>query len=63
MWVKLDSQSVGNVGQLRQPIGEYVVGIVGDTREPNGIVREVGWVKFVSQSVDKVGQTKQSLRG
>ncbi len=52
LWVKLDSQSVGKVGQIRQTIGEYVVGIVGDTREPNGIV-EMGQTRLPSRG--KVG--------
>jgi hypothetical protein len=39
---------VGKVGQIRQTIGEYVVGMVGDTREPNGIA-EMGQTRLPSR--------------
>jgi hypothetical protein len=48
LWVKLDSQSVGKVGQTLQPIGEYVVGMVSDTREPIGTV-EMGQTRLPSR--------------
>ncbi len=41
---------MGIVGDYRKPIGEYVVGIgvVGDTREPNGTV-EMGQTRLPSR--------------